>query len=564
MRAIGAVIGWLGRRAVLYLLLVAALIAAASLLPWLQSEWVRPNDAQTRIARLEPVRAEVARATAAGRQALDRRMREAGGQSVQWIDARLLAVRRDLAKLERTQASRAQTLLHLARGDAAAVLRDQRHTLAILLRRREIAALDRARAEAELARFGNLRGQARAADTLRRQCATARTRVTEFDRQWIGRRILDLSARARLADTATAVCADADRTAASVRLRLEAQRAAIVVRRQARAASARAAATLDAEARAVTAALDHQLARDRAVVSASLRGWAERIDLAGKARLAAWLLLAGILLPYAIRTLCYFVLAPIAARRPPIQLRVPGGEGTAVLQAERSTTSVGVRLNAGEELLVRQDYLQSSSGVGHKATRWLLDPRHPLTSIAAGLVFLTRIRGEGEVTTISAVRDPFAEVTVLTLPEGAACVLHPRALAAVAQPFDRPLTITRHWRLTTLNAWLTLQLRYLVFHGPARLVIKGARGVRVERAEHGRIFGQEQLAGFSAELTYSVTRTETFWPYLFGRESLLKDRVIGGDGVLIVEEAPFVGRGGRGARKGLEGALDAMLKAVGI
>jgi hypothetical protein len=64
------------------------------------------------------------------------------------------------------------------------------------------------------------------------------------------------------------------------------------------------------------------------------------------------------------------------------------------------------------------------------------------------------------VTTISAVRDPFAEVTVITLPEGAACVLHPRALAAVAHPIGRTVRITSHWRLLSLSAWLTLQLRY--------------------------------------------------------------------------------------------------------
>jgi hypothetical protein len=112
----------------------------------------------------------------------------------------------------------------------------------------------------------------------------------------------------------------------------------------------------------------------------------------------------------------------------------------------------------------------------------------------------------------------------------------------------------------SLHAWLTLQLRYLVFHGPVRLVVKGARGVRVERAEHGRIFGQEQLAGFSANLTYSVTRTETFWPYLFGRESLLKDRVVGGDGVLIVERRRrgFAAGGARAA--GSRAPIDAMLK----
>jgi hypothetical protein len=354
------------------------------------------------------VRAEAARAAARGRAALDTRVDEARGQSVAWIDARLLAVRRDLGQLERTRPSRAQTLLHLARGDAAAVARDQRHALAILLRRREIAALERARADAVLAQFGGLRAQARAADALRTQCRGARERVAAFDRQWIGRRILDQGARTRLAAAASATCDEADRTAAFVRLRLEAQRTAIVARRRANAAYARIAATLDTDTRAATAALDRRLAEDRAVVSDSLRGWAERVDLTGKARLALWLLLASILVPYAIRAFCYFVLAPIAARRPPIRLHVPGGVGAAIPPADRSTTSVGVQLEEREELLVRQDYLQSSSGRGDKATRWLLDPHHPFTSIAAGLVFLTRVRGSGEVTTISAVRDPFA------------------------------------------------------------------------------------------------------------------------------------------------------------
>lgn len=52
----------------------------------------------------------------------------------------------------------------------------------------------------------------------------------------------------------------------------------------------------------------------------------------------------------------------------------------------------------------------------------------------------------------------------------------PRALAAVAQPIGRLLRVTGHWRLLSLNSWLTVQLRYLVFHGPARLVVQGGRG----------------------------------------------------------------------------------------
>lgn len=181
------------------------------------------------------------------------------------------------------------------------------------------------------------------------------------------------------------------------------------------------------------------------------------------------------------------------------------------------------RLERGEELLVRQDYLQTTSHTGAKGTQWFLDWRHPITSLATGLTFLTRIRGEGETTTVSAVRDPFAQVTIVTLPDGASCVLHPRALAAVAQPIRRALRVRTHWRLGSLNAWLTLQLRYVVFHGPARLVVKGGRGCGW-RGERGCVFGQEQLVGFSADLGYSVTRTETFRPYFLGREQLLKDR----------------------------------------
>lgn len=293
------------------------------------------------------------------------------------------------------------------------------------------------------------------------------------------------------------------------------------------------------------------------------KGFARRVDLPTKLRIAAIALALIIATPFLIRLFCYFVLAPLAMRRASIRVRVPGDRGVTIAPTAPSTTSVAVRLAPGEELLVRQDYLQTSSYSGTKRTQWFLDWTKPFTSAATGLIFLTRIRGEGETTTISATRDGLAEVTIMTLPEGASCVLQPRALAAVVHPIGRPLRITRHWRLGSLNAWLTLQLRYLVFHGPARLVLKGGRGVRVEAATGGRIFGQDQLVGFSTDLAYSVTRAETFLPYFVGRESLLKDRVLGGGGVLIIEEAPFSTREGK-VRRGVEGMIDAGMKVFGM
>ncbi|MFN9497944.1 MAG: hypothetical protein ACK57E_05690, partial [Erythrobacteraceae bacterium] len=60
----------------------------------------------------------------------------------------------------------------------------------------------------------------------------------------------------------------------------------------------------------------------------------------------------------------------------------------------------------------------------------------------------------------------------------------------------------------------------------------------------------------------AVIRSETFWPYFFGREALLKDRVEASGGVLLIEEAPLAGKSG--IRRGIEGLADAALKLIGI
>jgi hypothetical protein len=272
-------------------------------------------------------------------------------------------------------------------------------------------------------------------------------------------------------------------------------------------------------------------------------------------------LVAITLAPFAYRTLAYFVLAPLAGRWPPLRF-APAGAQPPQPVATASAISVSLTLGPREEALVRQDYLQSSSLAGAKRTRWLLDRRYPFTSLASGMRFLTAIRGDGERVTVSAVKDPFAELAILSVPAGAACVLRPSALAAVVQPLGEPVRITSHWRLFSLPAWLTCQWRYLAFHGPTRLVVKGGRGVRIEPAERGRIVGEGQIVGFSTDLAYAVIRSETFWPYFFGREALLKDKVEEGGGVLLIEEAPLAGR--NGLRRGFTGFVDALLKVGGV
>lgn len=294
---------------------------------------------------------------------------------------------------------------------------------------------------------------------------------------------------------------------------------------------------------------------------------------AGVVQAALWILVSLILLPVAIKVFFYFVLAPLAARRPPVHLlpgasgmlESPAGVNIGSGNASASAVSQTLWVGPGHELLIDPAYLQSAPIAGAKVTKWLLDWSHPLTSLAAGLVALTRIRvAVPESIVISATVDPLSEVGVLALPAGSALVLQPRSLVGVLQPRDQPLRITSHWRLGTLHGWLTLQLRYLVLHGAATLIIKGCRGVRVERAGDGRRINQAATLGFSANLQYSTTRAATFFPYLTGKQGLLDDSFAGAQGYYVYEEMPHAGaKAGVGGR-GLEGISDAVLKVFGI
>lgn len=546
-------IAWLGRRAALFAALVAAILIFQSLRPSFDNY----RELSASVGRLQGGRAEIERFARDQIASSDEGVRVASGWTRGELESRIGAARRERAQLA---ADCGSDLAAVLQGGAEAVIDNRKRCIRTALLTREIDSLTALSRTLDARRPGETLGQAvrrhaTAMRSARRTNQQALARIRAIDDRFLGG--VRFGAERRR-DVARANAAEHAFDAA--------RRDAQMVIDSRRAIDA-GAATATLAIKRTRAAYDRLVAGRAKQLGGNgveqARGWAEQVGLKAVLMTAAWALLAIILSPFLIRTFLYYIIAPLAARRPAIRLVTPGGASARIPLADRSSTSVGVRPAPGEELLVRQDYLQASAAAGAKSTRWLLDWRHPLTSLAAGLSFLTRIRGQGQLTTVSAVRDPFAEVTVLTLPEGATCVLHPRALAAVAQPIGRPVRISSHWRLGSLNAWLTLQLRFLVFQGPARLVVKGGRGVRVERAERGRVFGQDQLIGFSADLAYCVTRNETFAPYLFGRDSLLRDKVIDGEGVLLVEEAPFAGRRG-GAARGLEGLFDAALKVVGI
>ncbi|MBX7494226.1 hypothetical protein K3163_13500 [Qipengyuania sp. 1NDW9] len=575
MGAIKAVFGWIFRNALLFALIVAALIAHSVWSEAQQAEQAAQSEAQAEIDRLETTAEQAATAQARLEEEAARAREELAAypETVRRAGIEELRDKRRDAVKEREQfrarlPGDAERWRQAATLDADAML--ERALVELQIRRldRQIAFLtdsieivqDRRQLDQRLEDLRNsLANQEDIVARLKRDYDSKDAALKEFERRWD---VIEWFQKKKHDELKEARSKAKDRYDAAVRARDRIKRSIQRLRATMQAGQATMDAVMQSGADEF-AQLEQQAAQELDAQEDRLMKLNEEHPIAQIMRNALLILLGIIAMPFIIRTLFYYVFAPMAARRASIRIEIPGLSAAPDPVAEPSRVSVPVTLDEGEELLIRQDYLQTSAVEGEKATRWLLDYSHPVSSLAAGLGFLTRIRGKG-TSTVSAVRDPFAELTEIVLPENSACVLHPRALVALVQPTGKTMRITSHWRLFNLNAWLTMQLRFFVFHGPGRLVVKGGRGVRVERAEQGRIFGQDQLVGFSADLAYSVTRTETFAPYLFGREQLFKDKVQDSGGILIIEEAPLAGRQGGEVRRGLEGAFDAGLKAFGL
>lgn len=288
---------------------------------------------------------------------------------------------------------------------------------------------------------------------------------------------------------------------------------------------------------------------------------------------AAGVLAAWVLVPAAIRTFFYFVLAPLAARRRPIVIDPKAGNAGLQPDGLRklgdgsliSAVSKRITLVPGQEMLIRPEYCQSQPEWMKVDTKVLFDWSHLLPSVAAHLWMLNQLRTTQKADiVVSSTIDPLDEVALLDIAAGEAFVLQARGIVGVLYQQGQKPRIRSHWRLGTLHAWLTLQLRYLSFQGPATLIVKGCRGVRLESASTGRTISQDATLGFSANTAYSTVRGKPFIPYLFGRQALLHDKFAGRDACYLYEETPRNARPGAHKHNPLEVLIDAGLKAFGI
>ena len=565
------------RYVVLFIGIVLVLVCGS----WVRSEWHQVRTVVDELPSLRAAQQHVDAAHAALRADIAQDARRMSTATLQQLDARLRALDADILRLTRAQAQVQDALspLSLLQGGALPARLEQAalHGIELELRRQERAWLARLRSrldvllDLEAARLHLERLRLAYLDAFQRQEATKKKLAAARAQQgWFDRLFPYSAAGRQLRALEAQVAAQTAQTdAALARFRQQKQLVEQLPR-----APALAGLEFDEQRLAAAAApLAERLrsAETFAAQSIAWRAWQVVKPVLGAALavLASW-----ILLPFAIRAVFFFVLAPLAARARPIVIAAARGDEQRLFRAwhrlresgpQISAVSKRIVLGPDDEMLIRPAYCQSQPEHVEVGTKLLFDWSYWLPSIAAHLWLLNRLRTPRPADiVVSSTVDPLEEVALLEIPAGAAFVLQARGLVGVLYRRGQRPRIRSHWRLGTLHAWLTLQLRYLSFEGPATLVVKGRRGVRLEHASSGRLVSQDATLGFSTNTRYSTVRARPFLPYMLGRRALLDDRFAGDDAFYLYEEIPGRGQAGYRDRNPLEALVDAGLKALGV
>ena len=264
--------------------------------------------------------------------------------------------------------------------------------------------------------------------------------------------------------------------------------------------------------------------------------WSGRIvDL--WARSWTWLVWTAVLLvlaPGVVRVVSYFVLMPLVTRaHRPVHLAAGADTATADLRTAPAQRTLTVELGAGEVLSARSEHVRPVQG--QIRSRLLYDWSAPFISFAAGLYGLSRITGDGEVTsaTLATPDDPDSYLMRIDFRDHPGLVMRPRHVVGV---IGTPVLETRwRWGLHALATW---QVRYILFAGTGSLVVQGSGDV-VATNPQGRSTRMEQtlVMGFDSRLVVGVNRTEVFWPYLWGRTPLVDEEFAGSDPLLWQKSA---------------------------
>lgn len=285
------------------------------------------------------------------------------------------------------------------------------------------------------------------------------------------------------------------------------------------------------------------LARDLGLLNGS-RSWFEELRV-------SWLAFKGwiaptitviLIGPLVWALLVYYGFAGAISRKAPITFSA--ANSTSVCWSTPASSHL-VRIGPDETLFVRSDLLTQYDHGLSKRTAALWSWKAPAVSIVSGLSCCTKCFNDTNASATATISssDPEQEISEVVLEEDSELVLQPNCLVAI----QGPIRVRVAWRLFSLDAWLTAQLRYIIFQGPGSVYLIASRGIegcQIKRTgghESFQGFEQSVIVGFDAKLGYAARRTETFFPYLLGKACLFDDYFCG-EGVVLRRNAADSGK----------------------
>ena len=307
-----------------------------------------------------------------------------------------------------------------------------------------------------------------------------------------------------------------------------------------------------------------ELVRQQAEVEETLLNLGKQKDAAGYYARQAWTearwLVLAVVLVYLLggvvtAFLLYYGWAGWVGRGRELRL---SEENAALPVIGESAMAVEESLWPGEVLWVRRNFLQTNDDGLARKSRLTMSWRSFFSCRFAGLwrmVELRNGRSDGARHVVMACKDdPFAELAVVSVPEGAAFVLRAGFLMGLIATAQQPPVFRRHWRFNRWQPWVSGQFGYIEFFGPCRLVVSCVSALKSETvvAQEGgtslsKRTAHEGLIGFSPQLGLKAVRSHGFWRYCKGRGPLFEVQV-GGGGVFLTREAEGRGRDGFWAR----------------
>jgi len=233
--------------------------------------------------------------------------------------------------------------------------------------------------------------------------------------------------------------------------------------------------------------------------------------------------------------------------------------------------SLEVQVKSGEVAWFRDDYLDRTTRP--KGTKFGLLPIFSkefwLMSLIDGLWWMTVIKGDSENKTsfkVSDTDDSASEFAVVEIPANSSLIIRPHFIVGLTFPEERSPVLKRHLRLMQLEAWCVMQLWFFELSGPARVVLRGARGVQSHSSVNDDSvetrLNPGSLIGFSPTAKLYICRSESVWQYL-ANEDPFYNYAFEGDGTFLTHETQDKSHRS-GPLSWLAGFGDALLKLAGF